>query len=112
MMFLLLSAAVWSRESAGQSLTYPATRRDSVVEDYYGTKVADPYRWLEELDSPSTADWVKAQSRLTFDYLGRLPEREVMRERLTALWNYVGQTCRGVKPAGSSIWRTAGSSTS
>lgn len=50
--------------------------------------VADPYRWLEQIESPATADWVEAQSRLTADYLGRIRDREAIRRRLTALWNY------------------------
>lgn len=86
-MVLFLSASLWV-EAAAQAPKYPITRRDSVVDDYHGTRVADPYRWLERLDSPATVDWVRAQSRLTLDYLGRLPEREAIRQRLTALSNY------------------------
>jgi prolyl oligopeptidase len=87
MMLVLLSALPW-RVAAAQAPEYPATLRDSVVDDYHGTKVADPYRWLEQLDSPATVAWVQAQSRLTLDYLGRLAERETIRRRLTALSNY------------------------
>jgi prolyl oligopeptidase len=76
------------RELAAESPAYPVTHRDNVVDDYHGTKVADPYRWLEALDSPATADWVKAETRVTDDYLGRIPDREAIRSRLTALWNY------------------------
>ena len=88
MVLLFLAAPVWSRGATAQSSPYPATHRDSVVDDYSGTSVADPYRWLEQLDSPSTADWVKAQARLTSNYLGRIPERAAIRHRLTALWNF------------------------
>jgi len=69
-------------------LAYPATRRDRVIDDYFGTKVADPYRWLEQMDSPATTAWVAAQRRLTDRYLGRLPQRAPIERRLTALWNY------------------------
>jgi prolyl oligopeptidase len=73
---------------AGQSLTYPATRRDSTVDTYHGTTVADPYRWLEHLESPETLSWVDSQRRVTEAYFARTPTREIVRERLTAVWNY------------------------
>ena len=69
-------------------LNYPAARRVDQVDDYHGTKVADPYRWLEDLDSPETAAWVKAENELTFNFLESLPQRARFRERLTTLWNY------------------------
>jgi prolyl oligopeptidase len=59
-----------------------------VVEDYHGTKVADPYRWMESLDSPEVATWIKAQNAVTDPYLDALPRRQSLNERLTALWNY------------------------
>jgi prolyl oligopeptidase len=67
---------------------YPEVKRDSVVDDYYGTKVEDPYRWLENDTSAATEAWVKAQNEVTFDYLQQIPYREAIRERLTELWNY------------------------
>ena len=71
-----------------QSITYPPARKSDVVDDYYGTKVADPYRWLEDVDSPETRAWVEAENRVTFAYLEQIPERERIRRRLTALWDY------------------------
>lgn len=71
-----------------QSITYPAARKADVVDDYHGTKVADPYRWLEDVDSPETRAWVEAENRVTFEYLNQIPERERIRRRLTALWDY------------------------
>ena len=71
-----------------QSIAYPQTRKDSVVDDYHGTKVADPYRWLEDVDSPETRHWVEAENRITFAYLEQIPERERIRRRLTELWDY------------------------
>ena len=68
--------------------SYPSSRPGAVVDDYHGTKVADPYRWLEDLDSAETAVWVGAQNRLTRDFLGSLPGVAAFRERLTRLWNY------------------------
>jgi prolyl oligopeptidase len=60
----------------------------TVVEDYHGTKVADPYRWMESLDSPEVAAWITAQNAVTDPYLAALPHRKALNERLTALWNY------------------------
>src|SRR5215471_13348938 len=57
-------------------IQYPETKRTDVVDDYFGTKVPDPYRWLEDTDSPETAAWVEAQNQLTFSYLAALPNRE------------------------------------
>jgi prolyl oligopeptidase len=69
-------------------MRYPATRRDDVVDVLHRVPVPDPYRWLEDVDSPETASWVKRENRLTFAYLKRLPARERIRERLTKLWDY------------------------
>jgi len=69
-------------------LPYPEVRIDSVVDDYFGTKVADPYRWLENDTSAETAAWVKAQNKVTFNYLEQIPFRQPLKERLTKLWNY------------------------
>ena len=69
-------------------VSYPATRKDSIVEDYFGTKVPAPYRWMEDLDSKEVGGWVAAQNRVTFDYLARLPMREHFRKRITQLWDY------------------------
>ena len=68
--------------------SYPAATRSDHVDVYHGTKVPDPYRWLEDLDSPATTAWVKAENELTFGFLESLPERAAFRDRLTTLWNY------------------------
>src|SRR5436305_13510174 len=69
-------------------IVYPESPRVEQVDEYHGVKVADPYRWLEDLDSQQTRDWVAAQNRLTSAYLAAIPEREPIRRRLTELWNY------------------------
>lgn len=69
-------------------LQYPGTKKENVVEDYHGTKVTDPYRWLEDDNSQETKDWVKAQNKVTFDYLAGIPQRDKIRKRLEELWNY------------------------
>ena len=70
------------------ALDYPKTQRGDVVDDYHGTQVADPYRWLEDTDSDATAAWVKAQNKVTFGVLDQLPKREQFKNRLTEIWNY------------------------
>ena len=70
------------------NLEYPITRQGAESDDYFGTKVADPFRWLEDDNSPETKAWVEAQNRVTFGYLAQIPRREQIRERLTKLWNY------------------------
>jgi prolyl oligopeptidase len=67
---------------------YPPARRDDAPDDYNGVKVADPYRWLEQLDSPETRDWVRAEANLTDSYLAKIPVRDLLKERLTALLDF------------------------
>ena len=69
-------------------LQYPETKKGETVENYHGTKVADPYRWLEDDNSQETKDWVKAQNKVTFDYLATIPQRDRIKKRLEELWNY------------------------
>ncbi|HYO62224.1 MAG TPA: prolyl oligopeptidase family serine peptidase [Pyrinomonadaceae bacterium] len=74
--------------AAARRITYPETRRVEQFDDYHGTRVADPYRWLEDANSADTKAWVEAQNKLTFGYLAEIPSREPIRQRLTKLWNY------------------------
>ena len=78
-------------------LPYPETERTDVVDDYHGTLVADPYRWLEDDNSEATAAWVKAQNEVTDDYLSKIPFRNAIRERLTELWNYPKESAPRLK---------------
>ena len=84
---VLLLCVAASTAAAGQ-FEYPKSARGEVVDDYYGTKLADPYRWLEDTDSKETAAWVKAQNRLSLPYLSKLPRRAAYHKRLTELWSY------------------------
>jgi prolyl oligopeptidase len=79
----LLTAAL-----AAQPLHYPVTKKGTQVDDYHGTKVADPYRWLEDDNSPETAAWVKAENAVTFPYLEAIPFRNQLRARVKALNQY------------------------
>ncbi len=69
-------------------IVYPETRKDDVVDTYFGHQVADPYRWLEDDLSDETAAWVKAQNKVTFDYLNQIPYREAIEKRLRTLMDY------------------------
>ncbi|MEG2063940.1 MAG: prolyl oligopeptidase family serine peptidase [Alistipes sp.] len=71
-----------------KTLPYPATERGTVTDNYFGTTVADPYRWLEDDNSEATAAWVVAENAVTQDYLSQIPFRTAIKERLTELWNY------------------------
>ncbi|MEZ4454718.1 MAG: prolyl oligopeptidase family serine peptidase [Nannocystaceae bacterium] len=67
---------------------YPEAAKGDVVDDYHGTKVADPYRWLEDPDSAESKAWIDAENSVTFGYLDTIAARPQIRERLTKLWNY------------------------
>lgn len=69
-------------------LTYPETAKGDVVDDYFGTEVPDPYRWLEDDNAPEVKEWVKKENLLTFAYLENIPPRDRIRERLTDLYDY------------------------
>ncbi len=72
----------------GQSLEYPVAKKVDQVDTYFGVKVADPYRWLEDENSPETAGWVKEENKLTFRYLDNIPFRARLKGRLEELFNY------------------------
>lgn len=69
-------------------VSYPQTAKDSIADDYYGTLVSDPYRWLEDDRSEMTSDWVKRQNQLTFGYLEKIPFRSAIRERMSRVLNF------------------------
>ena len=71
------------------NVDYPQTRMDSsVVEDYHGTKVEDPYRWLEDDNAEETKAWVTDQNKVTFGYLDKIPYREAIKKRYKELYDY------------------------
>jgi prolyl oligopeptidase len=73
---------------AQSSISYPETKKGNTVDTYFGTSISDPYRWLEDDKSAETAAWVKAQNKVTYDYLSQIPYRDALKNRLEKLWNY------------------------
>ncbi len=69
-------------------LNYPDTKKGDVVDNYFGTEVKDPYRWLEDDLAEDTAEWVKAENKVTHAYLEQIPFRGQIKDRLTEMWNY------------------------
>ena len=85
---LLLAAGIVSSQADIIYPVYPATRTTNQVDVYHGVTVADPYRWLEDDNSPETKSWVEAQNKVTFDFLKKIPQRDAIRKRMTKLWNF------------------------
>ena len=89
-------------------LAYPAARRGNFVAHYHGVRVADPYRWMEELDSAETRAWVESEAGLTESYLAAIPAREGIRKRLTELWNHERYTVPFVRSGRTFFTRNTG----
>jgi prolyl oligopeptidase len=85
---LLVAGTLDAQTTAPARLNYPAAARGTQLDVYHGVTIADPYRWLEDVDSPATREWVAAQNRLTDSFLASIPQRPAIRSRLTQLWNY------------------------
>jgi prolyl oligopeptidase len=79
------------------TLKYPVTRKVDSIDTYFGVKVPDPYRWLEDDNSDSTKKWVDAQNAVTFDYLNTIPFRNKIKERLKQIWNFEKQSAPYLK---------------
>lgn len=86
--FLLATMSVSAQKDAAFKGSYPDTRKGDQVDEYFGTKVSDPYRWLEDDRSEETKVWVKRENEVTQSYLERIPFRDKINNRLTELWNY------------------------
>jgi len=87
-MTIASSIASFAQNQKGSPLNYPETKKGETVDVYFDTKVADPYRWLEDDKSAETGAWVKAQNVVTYDYLSKIPFREALKSRMEKLWNY------------------------
>lgn len=70
------------------AVNYPVSAKGTVTDNYFGTEVSDPYRWLENSNRKATKDWVTAQNEVTFNYLNQIPFRKEVKKRLNILWNY------------------------
>ncbi len=84
----LAGAPTLAHAQAADSCPLPKAHTVDTVTNYFGTMVADPYRWLENTDSPETKAWVDSENCVTFHYLAAIPERARILDRLTKLWNY------------------------
>ena len=83
-----LPVASASSQTPPPRVQYPPTRTVDHADIYHGTRIADPYRWLEAIDSNSVAEWVKSQNAVTMPYLAALPGRDLLKQRITALYDF------------------------
>lgn len=101
---LALAILAGATASVALAVEYPPAHTVDQVDNYHGTLVADPYRWLEDVDAAETRQWVQAQNRLTQSVLARMPERAAFHQRLTALWSYQRQSAP-TKVAGRYLYK-------
>ncbi|MBP6334134.1 MAG: S9 family peptidase, partial [Bacteroidia bacterium] len=87
-LFILSSVLLISTALSAQVLEYPKVNKVEQVDDYFGTKVSDPYRWLEDDNSAATLEFVQSQNKVTEKYLSAIPFRDKVKSRLTQLWNF------------------------
>ncbi len=87
-LLLAVVLVIITSEVSAQSLHYPQPRKIDHTDTYFGVTVADPYRWMENDTSKEVADWVAEENKVTFGYLEKIPYRNAIKERLTAIWNY------------------------
>src|SRR6476661_6950434 len=85
--FLVFIFSIMTQTSVAQ-LVYPKTKKIDQTDNYHGTMIADPYRWLENDTSAETKAWVTAQNQVTFGYLEKIPFREAMKNRIREVYNY------------------------
>lgn len=87
-LLLLTMAAIAAQGFAQSPIAYPKTKTVNQVDEYFGVKVADPYRWLEDDNSAETAAWVEAENKVTQDYISKIPFRNALKEKMMKLQNY------------------------
>jgi prolyl oligopeptidase len=83
-----IAAPSFAQTCTGTPLAYPVAKKVDQTDNYFGTTIADPYRWLEDANSEETHAWVEAENKLTRSYLSQIPQRDAIRQRLSQLWNY------------------------
>jgi len=91
-----------------EKLNYPDTKKVDQVDEYFGTKVKDPYRWLENDTSKDTESWVKKQNKVTFNYLEDIPFRGKINKRLTEIWDYPKQSAPFKEESNYFVYRNSG----
>ncbi len=88
-LFLLVLISSCQKENTKeQTMVYPGTKKTGTIDTYFGEKVSDPYRWLEDDKSEETANWVKAQNTSTYNYLDKIPYRTELKDRLKEMWDF------------------------
>ena len=92
--FVLLTLSLLTKNITLSQINYnyPQTTKENVADNYFGTLVKDPYRWLEDDKSPRTNDWVKKENTVTENYLKQIISRDKIKNRLTELWNFNKQS--------------------
>jgi len=85
---IMISCKPASEPATSEKLTYPITAKSDQVDDYFGVKVSDPYRWLENDTAEDVKKWVTEENKVTFGYLEKIPFRNKIKERLTDIFNY------------------------
>jgi prolyl oligopeptidase len=98
------TAPIQEKSEPVKKSSYPVSKVGDVVDDLHGTRVPDPYRWLEDPDAPDTVSWVQAQNAVTFGWLGKVATRDAMKQRLTTLWNSCG-LLEARAPVPVRVWR-------
>ena len=88
LLLVLFYMSTFAQQQAAFTGTYPATKKVNQTDDFFGTTVADPYRWLENDTAADTKAWVQEQNTVTQAYLNKIPFRDKIKNRLTQLWNY------------------------
>lgn len=82
----LAPVLVWA--GPDRPIAYPKAKKVDQVDEYHGVKIADPYRWLEDADTPDSKAWIEAENKITFPYLESIPQRSAIESRLTEMWNF------------------------
>ena len=103
-LLLALFAFLFSSVPAQNGFKYPKPKKVEQVDDYHGTRVSDPYRWMEESKSPDLQTWIEEENQLTQSYLASIPERDKIKARLTELWNYERYSAPGKIADGKYIY--------
>lgn len=107
-LIMLSSCNNETKTNSNEPLKYPETKKCDTVDNYFGTAVADPYRWLEDDFSDETANWVKAQNEVTNNYLAKISYRDKMKNRLQGIMNYPKESAPSKKGSRYFFYRNDG----